>query len=85
MKLGCKATMLKQKCSRRSGNDNYRHNQKKHVRVALMWRWFWSLFIGRVSFIMGLFHVVRQSITVVPKPPEAFEGGSAKEEAWRLD
>jgi len=28
---------------------------------------------------------VRQSIKSLPKPPEAFEGGSAKEEAWGMD
>jgi len=39
MKLGCTATMLKQKCSRRSGWENCRPDQKKHVRVAQMWRW----------------------------------------------
>jgi ABC-type phosphate/phosphonate transport system permease subunit len=37
-------------------------------------------FIGWVSFIMGLFHVLRQSITVLAKSSEVFEGGSAKEE-----
>ena len=63
MKRGCTATMLKQKCSRRSGWENPRHNQKKHVSVAQMWRWCWLFFlIGRVLFIMSLFHVVRQSI-----------------------
>jgi len=33
-----------------------------------------------------MFHVVRQSIKrVLPKRHEAFEGGSAKEEAWGVD
>ena len=36
MKLGCTATMLKQKCSRRSGWENCCPDQKKHVRVAQM-------------------------------------------------
>ena len=44
MKRGCTATMLKQKCSRRSGWENLRHDQKKHVRVAQMWRWGWQFF-----------------------------------------
>ena len=38
MKLGCTATMLKQKNSRRSGWKHFRHERKKHVRVAQMWR-----------------------------------------------
>jgi hypothetical protein len=38
------------------------------------------LFIGRASFIMSLFHVVSQW-TVLPGGHEAFDGGSAKEEA----
>ena len=33
---GCTAAMLKQKCSRRSGWENPRHDQKKHFRVAQM-------------------------------------------------
>ena len=53
------------KWSRRSGWENCRPDQKKHVRVAQMWRWCaLFFFIGRVSFIMSLFHVVRQSINI---------------------
>ena len=36
MKLGCMATMLKQKCNRHSGWENYHHDQKKQVGVAQM-------------------------------------------------
>ena len=35
---------------------------------------------GRVSFTMSLFHVLRQSIRGLPKRPEVFDGGSAKDE-----
>jgi len=62
MKRGCTATMLKQKCSRRSEWENPRHDKKtrqcrSNVKVMLI-----VFLIGRVLFIMSLFHVVRQSI-----------------------
>ena len=44
MKLGCTGTMLKQKFCRRSGWENCHHDQKKHIRVTLMWRWCWQFF-----------------------------------------
>ena len=44
MKLWCTTTMFKQKFSRHSGRENCCHDQKKHVRVALMWRWRWQFF-----------------------------------------
>ena len=80
MKLGCTATMSKQMFSRSSGWENCRYDQNKarqsrsNVKVMLI-----VFLIGRVSFIMSLFHVVRH------KRLQAFEGRSAKEEAWGVD
>jgi hypothetical protein len=61
MKSECTATVLKQKCSCHSGWKNHCHDQKKHVRVSCEGD-VDSFLIGRASFIMSLFHVVRQSV-----------------------
>ena len=44
MKLGCAAMMMKQKFPHHSEWENWHHDQKRHVRVALMWRW-WQYFV----------------------------------------
>jgi len=62
MKLGCTATVLKQKCSRRSGWENCCHDQKKHVRSLKCKGDVEVCFIGRASFIMSYCHVVRHAI-----------------------
>ena len=49
---------------------------RSHVKMVLIV----FFMIGRVSFTMSLFHVLRQSIRGLPKRPEVFDGGSAKDE-----
>ena len=82
MKLGCTATMLKQKCSRRSGWENCRPDQARQSRsnvkvmcigVFLNWNGIVHFeFVPRGETVNKHFY-----LNVLKR----FEGGSAKEEA----
>jgi hypothetical protein len=50
-----------------------------------MWRCCWSFFMGRASFIISLFHVVRQSMDNFTWMSWRVLGGKAKEEAWGVE